>query len=181
VRALSDIGDDARVRDADAADVARIAEIYAHYVNHSVATFEERAPGVDEMTARWRAIVDAGLPWLVIDGGDGPSGYAYAGPFRPRSAYRYAVEDSIYVAPDCTRRGYGSALLTALIGRCEALGKRQMIAVIGGSTTVGSIGLHARHGFRVNGVLPSFGFKFGNWADAVLMTRPLGEGDRSLP
>lgn len=169
------------VRDAREDDIPRIAEIYATYVMTTVATFEEVPPDVDEMRARFARITGLGLPWLVAENGDGVQGYAYAGPFRDRSAYRYVVEDSIYVAADHIRHGYGSALLSTLIERCEALGKRQMIAVVGGSKSVGSIGLHGRLGFRVAGVLPSFGFKFGDWADAVLMTRTLGEGDSTRP
>lgn len=170
-----------QVRDARPDDLARIAEIYSTYVLTSVATFEEVPPTLDEMQARFARITGLGLPWLVVEDDGGVQGYAYAGPFRDRSAYRYVVEDSIYVASDRIRHGYGSALLSALIDRCEALGKRQMIAVVGGSRSVGSIGLHGRMGFRVAGVLPSFGFKFGDWADAVLMTRTLGEGDSSKP
>ena len=169
------------VRDARDADLARIAEIYAAYVLTSVATFEETPPDTDEMRARFARIAGLGLPWLVADDGGLVQGYAYAGPFRDRSAYRFAVEDSIYVAPGLTRRGYGSALLAELIRRCEALGKRQMIAVIGGSGSVGSIGLHGGLGFRVAGVLPSVGFKFGAWEDSVLMTLALGDGDTAKP
>lgn len=170
-----------RIRDATPADLPRIAAIYAHYVTSSFATFEEVPPDVAEIAARYDRVRGLGLPWIVAEDGDGVQGYAYASQFRDRSAYRYVVEDSIYVAPDLIRRGYGSALLGELIARCEALGKRQMIAVVGGSKTVGSIGLHGRMGFRVAGVLPSFGFKFGDWADTVLMTRALGEGDSTRP
>ena len=169
------------VRDATADDVPAIAALYATYVLASVATFEEVAPDEAAMRARFDRISGLGLPWLAAEDADGLQGYAYAGPFRDRSAYRYVVEDSIYVAQDRIPRGIGSALLGELIARCEALGKRQMIAVVGGSRSVGSIGLHGRLGFRVAGVLPSFGFKFGDWADAVLMTRALGEGDSTRP
>lgn len=169
------------VRDAEDDDLARITEIYAEYVATSVATFEEVPPGLDEMRARLMRVRALGLPWLVAETDAGVEGYAYAGPFRDRSAYRYVVEDSIYVARDRIRRGIGSALLGELIVRCEALGKRQMIAVVGGSKSVASIGLHGRMGFRVAGVLPSFGFKLSDWADAVLMTRALGDGDSTRP
>lgn len=169
------------IRDATAADLPRVTEIYRHYVLSSFATFEEVPPDLAEITARFGRISALGHPWIVAEDENGVQGYAYASQFRDRSAYRYVVEDSIYVASDLIRRGYGSALLGTLIERCEALGKRQMIAVVGGSQTVGSIGLHGRMGFRVAGVLPSFGFKFGDWADTVLMTRALGDGDATKP
>ena len=170
------------IRDAAAADIPAIAAIYETYVRSSVATFEEVPPDVTEIRSRFDRVRDLGLPWLVAETADDTIvGYAYAAPFRDRSAYRYVVEDSIYVAADRIREGIGSALLGELIERCTALGKRQMIAVVGGSQTVGSIGLHGRLGFRVAGVLPSFGFKFGDWADTVLMTRSLGDGDATTP
>ncbi len=171
----------ATVRDAVEADLPRIAEIYGHYVLNSIATFEEEAPGLPEMSARFRGLGSAGFPWLVAETPDGIAGYAYAAPWRDRSAYRYVAEDSVYVAPGRFRQGVGTALLGELISRCTAAGMRQMIAVVGGSDNVASIGLHGRLGFRVAGVLASFGWKFGNWADAVLMTRALGEGDSTLP
>ncbi len=170
------------IRDATADDMQAITAIYETYVNSSVATFEEVPPDETEIRARFDRVRGLGLPWLVAEVSGGLIvGYAYAAPFRDRSAYRYVVEDSIYVAADHIRRGIGSALLDELVRRCTALGKRQMIAVVGGSQTVGSIGLHGRLGFRVAGVLPSFGFKFGDWADTVLMTRSLGDGDATTP
>lgn len=170
-----------RIRDAVLSDTPRIAEIYAHYVRTSVATFEEDPPDAVEIAARFHRVSSLGLPWLVIEEDAGIQGYAYAAPFRDRSAYRFTVEDSIYIDPDRQRAGYGTRLLTELIARCEALGKRQMIAVIGGSQSAGSIGLHSRMGFKPAGVLPSAGFKFGDWADSVLMTRPLGDGGAAPP
>lgn len=172
---------DIAVRDAIEADLPWIAKIYEHYVLASISTFDEEVPDIAEMTARFRRLTEAGFPWLVAETPAGVEGYAYAAPWRDRSAYRYAVEDSIYVAAGSVRRGIGTALLGELIRRCEASGKRQMIAVIGGSTNVASIGLHGRLGFRVAGVLPSFGYKFGAWSDTVLMTRPLGDGEASSP
>lgn len=169
------------IRDATEADMARIAEIYAHYVRSSVATFEEVPPDTAEITARFRRFAALGLPWLVLEDEDAVQGYAYAAPFRDRSAYRFTVEDSIYIAADRLRRGYGALLLAELIARCESLGKRQMIAVVGGSESSASISLHSQLGFRVAGVLPSAGFKFGAWADSVLMTRTLADGDASAP
>lgn len=169
------------VRDASETDIPRITDIYAHYVRTSVATFEEAAPDETEIAIRFERLAALCLPWLVIEDGTGVQGYAYAAPFRDRSAYRFTVEDSIYIAADSVRRGYGAQLLTELIARCEALGKRQMIAVVGGSESSGSISLHSQLGFRVAGVLPSAGFKFGAWTDSVLMTRTLSGGDASPP
>lgn len=162
-------------------DLPTVTEIYRHYVDGSIATFEEEAPDLAEVTRRFRRHSELGYPWLVAETPEGVAGYAYAAPWRDRSAYRYVVEDSIYVAADHLRRGVGSALLGELIDRCTAAGMRQMIAVIGGSDNVASIGLHGRFGFRVAGVLPSFGYKFGAWADTVLMTRTLGDGVATLP
>lgn len=170
-----------RIRDAVLTDTPRIAEIYAHYVRTSVATFEETPPDAVEIAARFHRLSSLGLPWLVIEDAAGVQGYAYATPFRDRSAYRFTVEDSIYIDADRQCCGYGTRLLTDLIARCEALGKRQMIAVIGGSQSAGSIALHSRMGFETAGVLPSVGFKFGDWADSVLMTRPLGAGGSAAP
>lgn len=169
------------IRDAVLTDTPRIAEIYAHYVRVSVATFEETPPDAVEIAARFHHVSSLGLPWLVIEDTEGVQGYAYAGPFRDRSAYRFTVEDSIYIDTNRQRRGYGTRLLTDLIARCEALGKRQMIAVVGGSQSAGSIRLHSRMGFKTAGILPSAGYKFGDWADSVLMTRPLGEGGSTPP
>ena len=169
------------LRDATENDIPRITDIYAHYVRTSVATFEEIPPDAAEMTARFRRLTGLGLPWLVGEDDAGVQGYAYAAPFRDRSAYRFAVEDSIYIDPGRVGCGHGTKLLSALIARCEALGKRQMIAVVGGSKSAGSMALHSRMGFRVAGVLPSFGYKFGDWVDSVLMTRALGDGDSGAP
>lgn len=169
------------IRDAVLTDTTRIAEIYAHYVRTSVATFEETPPDAVEIAARFHRVSSLGLPWLVIEDAEGVQGYAYAAPFRDRSAYRFTVEDSIYIDADRQRCGYGTRLLTDLIHRCEALGKRQMIAVIGGSQSAGSINLHSRLGFKTAGTLPSAGFKFGDWADSVLMTRTLGKGGSTPP
>lgn len=170
-----------RIRNAVLTDTTRIAEIYAHYVRTSVATFEETPPDAVEIAARFHRVTTLGLPWIVIEDAAGVQGYAYAGPFRDRSAYRFSVEDSIYIDAGHLRCGYGTRLLNELISRCEALGKRQMIAVIGGSQSAGSIGLHSRLGFETAGVLPSAGFKFNDWADSVLMTRTLGEGGTTPP
>lgn len=170
-----------RVRVADEDDMPAIQEIYAHYVLNSTSSFEEEAPTVYEMTARWQKLQSRKQPFLVAVVGKRVAGYAYGGPYRERSAYRYTIEDSIYIAPDMLGRGIGNALMEELIKRCTALGYRQMIAVIGDSTNAASLAIHSRHGFRVIGALSSSGFKFGRWADAVLMQRSLGDGDSTLP
>ena len=169
------------LRDAKTADIPAIVQIYDHYVRTSITTFEEEPPDAAEIERRFARVVGLGLPWLAVEDAEGLRGYAYAAPYRDRSAYRYSVENSIYIDPAATGRGYGAALLEALIQRCTSAGKRQMIAVIVGSTAVQSIGLHSRLGFRVAGVIPSVGFKMGCWADTVIMARGLGEGDTTSP
>ncbi|KXU94996.1 GCN5 family acetyltransferase [Caballeronia megalochromosomata] len=161
------------VRDAAPGDFDAIARIYAHYVEHALATFEEIAPSIDDMRARHAAIVAVGLPYLVAELDGHVAGYAYASAYRPRSAYRHTIEDSVYVAEGFGRCGIGLALLTALIARCEHGPWRQMIAVIGNSGNAGSIALHARLGFEHVGVLRDVGFKHGRWVDTVLMQRAL--------
>lgn len=170
-----------RVRPATEQDMPAIQEIYAHYVLTTSASFEEEAPTVAEMTARWQRIQSRGMPYLVAVHKNRVVGYAYGGAYRERSAYRYTIEDSIYIAPDMLGRGVGNSLMAPLIQKCTALGYRQMIAVIGDSANAASIALHSRHGFAVIGALRSSGFKFGRWSDAVLMQRALGEGDTTLP
>ena len=170
------------MRPVAAADMAAIQAIYAHYVETSTATFEEVAPTVGEMQRRLADTQARGLPYLAAIGEDGTIlGFAYASPFRTRSAYRYAVEDSVYVAPGAQRGGIGRLLLLALAERCAAIGYRQMVAVIGGNANAASIALHIRCGFRQVGLMPSVGFKFGRWIDSVRMQRALGEGDRTPP
>ncbi|MEO5375083.1 MAG: N-acetyltransferase family protein [Alphaproteobacteria bacterium] len=161
------------IRDATAADMAAVRRIYAHYVTTTAASFEEVPPDEAEMVRRHREVLDRGLPFLVAEWEGGVAGFAYAGPFRQRSAYRFTIEDSIYVAPDRLRRGIGGALLGALIKRCAALGYRQMIAVVGDSANAASISLHAGQGFRQEGVLRGVGLKFGRWYDVVIMHRGL--------
>jgi phosphinothricin acetyltransferase len=170
-----------KVRLAVAADFPAIQAIYAHHVLHGLATFEEEAPALDEMRRRHDDVVSRGLPWLVADFGDTVAGYGYCAPYRARSAYRYALEDSVYVRDDMTGKGVGSALLAELVRRCEGLGYRQIVAVIGDSANAASINLHAAFGFLRVGTLRSVGFKFGRWVDSVLMQRPLGSGDGSPP
>jgi L-amino acid N-acyltransferase YncA len=155
--------------------------IYAHHVLHGLATFEEEPPSVDDLRRRYDDIVRSGLPYLVAEFGGVVAGYAYCALYRTRSAYRYALEDSVYVRQDTQGRGVGGALLSELIRRCEALGYRQLVAVIGDSAHAASIGLHAAHGFLRVGTLRSVGFKFGRWVDSVIMQRPLGPGDGTRP
>ena len=170
-----------RLRDATAADMADIATIYAHHVRTTRASFELEPPDSAEMARRREDVLKRGLPWLVAELDGKIAGFAYASSYRPRPAYRYTVEDSVYVAPWAMRRGCGGALLAELITRCEALGYRAMVAVIGGSDNVGSIALHAAAGFRHAGMLPAVGWKLGQWADSVIMTRPLGAGSATPP
>jgi L-amino acid N-acyltransferase YncA len=162
-------------------DVATIAAIYAHHVRHGIASFEEEPPSQAEIARRRADIVVRGLPYLVAERSGAVVGYAYASLYRTRSGYRFTVEDSIYISADAVRRGIGRALLDELIGRCTALGYRQMVAVIGGSDTWPSIRLHEAVGFAHAGVLRAVGFKFGAWVDTVLMQRPLGPGASTLP
>jgi L-amino acid N-acyltransferase YncA len=163
-------------------DIAAITAIYGHHVLHGVASFEETPPAVDEMARRRTAILGHGLPYLVAESGaKGVVGYCYAGPFRPRAGYRFTLEDSIYIDAVEVGRGIGRALMTPLLARCEELGYRQMVAVIGGRETLASIRLHAALGFVHCGVLPAVGFKFGRWIDIVLMQRALGCGADTLP
>jgi L-amino acid N-acyltransferase YncA len=169
------------IRDATDDDMAAVQAIYAFYVSRTAASFEEEVPSIDEMKARRLSVTGRGLPFLVAVEEGEVLGYTYAGPFRQRSAYRYTVEDSIYVAPFVVRRGIGRVLLAALIERCTALGYRQMIAVIGDSANQGSIAVHRALGFGQEGVLRGVGLKFGRWVDVVIMHRSLGGDDRPLP
>jgi L-amino acid N-acyltransferase YncA len=169
------------VRDATEADMAVVRTIYAHYVEHALATFEEVAPSVDDMNTRRLTVLASGLPYLVATVDGHIIGYAYATPYRPRPAYRHTIENSVYIAAGHHGRGYGSALLGALIERCEAGPWRQMLAVIGDSENAGSIALHGRYDFEPVGTLRSVGFKFGRWVDTVLMQRSLRQGDQVAP
>jgi phosphinothricin acetyltransferase len=169
------------IRPATPADIPAITEIYAEAVNHGTATFELTPPDAGEMRRRFEALRDGNFPYLVAEADGRIAGYAYAGPYRARPAYRFTVENSIYLSPASHRRGLGFALLTELIAQCEARGCRQMIAVIGDSANAASIGLHARAGFDMIGTHRDVGFKFGRWLDSVLMQRALGEGARTTP
>jgi L-amino acid N-acyltransferase YncA len=168
------------IRAATAADITVITAIYDHAVRHGTASFELEPPDAAEMARRRQALVEAGYPYVVAEADGMVAGYAYAGPYRPRPAYRWSVEDSVYVAPAMQRRGIGAALLDRLIVEAEQRGYRQMIAVIGDSAQTPSIELHRAAGFRPIGTIEHVGFKLGRWLDTVLMQRALGPG-ASMP
>lgn len=169
------------LRDATADDMPEVARLYGHYVQTSCATFEEAPPTADDMRARLGAIRETGLPWRIAESDGMLVGYVYASRFRARSAYRYTVENSVYVAPGQVGRGAGMALMRDLIRDCTALGYRQMLAVIGDSANEASLRLHTRLGFRTIGHQVAVGLKFGRWVDVVQMQLALGEGARSVP
>ncbi|NJO32273.1 MAG: N-acetyltransferase [Rhodospirillales bacterium] len=169
------------VRPATEADVPAIATIYQPAVVNGTASFELDPPDQAEMLRRFKTLVDAGFPYLIAEADRAIMGYAYAGPYRARPAYRFSVENSIYVSPNAHRRGVGRILLAALIDVCTQRGYRQMIAVIGDSANSGSIGLHRAMGFRFSGTIHSVGYKHGRWLDSVIMQLPLGPGDTEPP
>jgi len=169
------------VRSATPADVPAITRIYAHAVKHGTASFELDPPDEAEMARRQRTLLDGGYPYIIAEIDGVLAGYAYAGPYRPRPAYRFSVEDSIYVDPDAQRRGVGRVLLEHLIEECERRGFRQMIAVIGDSAQAPSIELHRALGFRMIGAVQNVGYKFDRWLDSVNMQRPLGAGATTKP
>jgi phosphinothricin acetyltransferase len=169
------------VRAAQPDDIAAIHAIYSHHVLHGLASFEEEPPSPAELRRRYDDVLARKLPYVVAELGGAVAGYGYCAPYRTRSAYRFALEDSVYVRPDAQGRGVGRALLAELIRRCEALGYRQLVAVIGDSAHAASVGLHASQGFLRVGTLRSVGFKFGRWVDSVIMQRPLGAGDGTKP
>lgn len=175
------------IRNAIPADLPAMTAIYAHHVLHGTGTFEETPPDATEMAARVSKVQDSGWAWLVAEAaaGDplagGVVGFAYYAQFRDRSAYRFTAEDAVYVRDDVRGQGVGKLLVEALLTHAAAAGFRQMLAVIGDSENVGSIGLHVSTGFRQAGVLKATGLKFGRWVDVVFMQRALGEGDRSPP
>jgi L-amino acid N-acyltransferase YncA len=169
------------IRDSDNRDVAAIAGIYGYHVLHGVASFEDEPPGAEEIAGRRNHILARGLPYLVAERAGRVLGYCYASPYRTRSAYRFSVEDSIYIDQAELGRGIGRALLSAVVDGCTALGYRQMVAVIGGGEQWPSIRLHQRLGFIEVGRLRGVGLKFGGWVDTVLMQRALGDGSETLP
>jgi phosphinothricin acetyltransferase len=164
------------VRPATAADVSAIAAIYHHHAVHGLGTFEEAGPPESEMAARMAAVQDKGLPYLVAEKDGAILGFAYAGPFRARSAYRYTAEDSVYIAPEAIGQGVGRALLSAVLTACESLGVRQITAVIGDSGNAASIGLHQALGFTHAGAFTGVGYKHGRWVDVVFMQKALNGG-----
>jgi L-amino acid N-acyltransferase YncA len=169
---------DILVRGSTPADILSIASLYAHHVTHGTSTFELTPPDPTEVARRRQTVISEGLPYIVAECQGEVAGYAYATLYRPRPAYRFTIEDSIYIHPDHLRKGIGRLLLSELIDRCE-LGKwRQMIAVIGDSANSPSIGLHEALGFQHVGIFKSVGWKFGRWLDTVLMQRSLGVGDQ---
>jgi L-amino acid N-acyltransferase YncA len=170
------------IRPATAADIPAITAIYGHAVTYGTATFELDPPDAAEMGARFDALVSGDFPYLVGCTKDGRTvGYAYAGLYRTRVAYRHTLEDSIYIDPAFHRHGVGRALLDRLVAESEARGFRQMVAVIGDSAQIASIALHRAAGFRMIGTFEAVGFKFGRWLDTVMMQRTLGEGTETVP
>jgi phosphinothricin acetyltransferase len=169
------------IRPATHDDIPAIAHIYAHAVETGTASVELTAPGEAEMTRRMNELVPKGFPYLAAEADGRLAGYAYAGPYRARPAYRFTLEDSVYIAPDLQGRGVGRALLAALVEASAERGFRQIIAVIGDSEQAASIGLHAALGFAYVGTFPNVGFKFGRWLDTVLMQRALGHGSKTDP
>lgn len=162
-------------------DLPALTAIYAHHVLHGTGTFELEPPDEAEMARRHADVTGKGLPWLVAEEAGVVLGYAYANHFRPRRAYRFCLEDSIYLAPTAQRRGVGRLLLAELLARSEALGARQMLAVIGDAANAGSIGVHRALGFEPAGVLKAAGWKFDQWRDVVLMQKALGTGAADAP
>jgi L-amino acid N-acyltransferase YncA len=162
-------------------DLEAITRIYGHHVLHGTGTFETTPPTQAEMTARRADVLGKGLPWLVAEEGGQVLGYAYGNWFKPRPAYRFSVEDSIYMDPSAHRRGLGRALLAELLAALERAGTRKVMAVIGDSANTGSIGVHKALGFEPVGVVQSCGWKFDRWLDIVLMQKTLGAGDSTPP
>ncbi len=162
-------------------DLPAITAVYAHHVLHGTGTFETTPPGETDMAARRADVLSKGLPWLVAEEDGQVLGFAYCNWFKPRPAYRFSAEDSIYLAPQAHGRGLGRELLTALAAQAEARGVRKLIAVIGDSANAGSVGVHRSCGFTPVGVLRACGWKFGRWLDVVLMEKVLGAGDSTSP
>lgn len=169
------------IRPSADADVAAITSIYAHHVLHGTGTFETEPPSEADMAARRADVLSKGLPYLVAEEDGAVIGFAYGNWFKPRAAYRYSVEDSIYLAPGQQGKGLGRALLSEFLARCEAVGVRKVMAVIGDSANAGSVGLHRSLGFQNVGVVKSCGWKFGRWLDIVLMDKSIGLGDSTEP
>jgi L-amino acid N-acyltransferase YncA len=169
------------LRPAINADAAAVQAIYAHHVLHGTGTFEEDPPTTAEIESRMEAVLGRGLPYLVAEIDGRVAGFAYAAPFRLRSAYRYTAEDSVYIAPDQVGKGLGKRLVDEVVGVCERLGLHQVLAVIGDSANAASIGVHRSCGFTMIGTMPGVGFKFGQWRDVVLMSKALNGGADVAP
>jgi len=169
------------IRPSTDADVPAITSIYAHHVLNGTGTFETEPPSEADMATRRADVISKGLPYLVAEDGGEVVGYAYGNWFKPRAAYRYSVEDSIYMAPESAGKGLGKLLLTELLAQCERAGVRKVMAVIGDSANAGSIGVHKALGFEQVGVVQSCGWKFGRWLDIVLMQKSIGQGDSTPP
>ena len=164
------------VRGAINADAAAVQAIYGHHVLHGTGTFEEDPPTIAEMESRMGAVQERGLPYLVAEIDGRVAGFAYAGPFRLRAAYRYTAEDSVYIAPDRMGQGVGRQLVSEVVAICERLGLHQLLAVIGDSANAGSVGVHRSCGFKMIGTMPGLVFKHGRWRDVVIMQKPLNGG-----
>lgn len=162
-------------------DLDAITHIYGHHVLHGTGTFETTPPSVADMGARRADVLSKGLPWLVVEDGGQVLGFAYGNWFKPRPAYRFSVEDSIYMAPEAAGKGLGRALLAELLATLERAGVRKVMAVIGDSANAGSIGVHRALGFEQAGTIQSCGWKFDRWLDIVLMQKSLGAGDSTPP
>lgn len=169
------------IRPSADSDLDAITRIYGHHVLHGTGTFETTPPAVQDMAARRADVLSKGLPWLVVEEGDQVLGFAYGNWFKPRPAYRFSVEDSIYMAPEAAGKGMGRALLAELMAAFERAGARKVMAVIGDSANAGSIGIHKALGFEHVGVVQSCGWKFDRWLDIVLMQKSLGPGDNTPP
>lgn len=169
------------IRPSREADIPALTTIYAHHVLHSTGTFETEPPSTTDMIARRTDVLEKGLPHLVAEQDGKIVGFAYGNWFKPRPAYRYSVEDSIYLAPDLHRKGLGRALLAELLARCESAGIRKVMAIIGDSANAGSVGVHLALGFAQVGKIDACGWKFGAWRDIVIMQKTLGAGDAQPP
>jgi len=169
------------IRPSTDQDLSVITAIYAHHVLHGTSTFEVDPPSEQDMAGRRQDVLSKGLPWLVAEEAGEVTGFAYCNWFKPRPAYRFSAEDSIYLAADASGKGLGRALLAELAARAQAAGVRRLIAVIGDSANLGSVGVHRSVGFKDVGILKSCGWKFGALRDVVLMDLPLGAGDTSPP
>jgi len=169
------------IRPAHDEDIPAITAIYAHHVLHGTGTFETTPPTAEDMAGRRADVLAKGLPYLVLEDAEQVLGFAYCNWFKPRPAYRFSAEDSIYMAPAIGGKGLGRLLLTELTAQAERVGVRKLIAVIGDSANAGSIGVHRHLGFTQVGILKSCGWKFGRWLDVVLMEKAIGAGDSHSP